>query len=180
MNKRDRAWILKEAKKAFFEALLAGYAGDGSGVKKEKTPDGYNTLVWEKGPFRVVDRYCVTKTSNKSAGTTTIFFECQPIWWMSYGGWYEEKAIPTLRKALAEAYRLRRFIGGRGVTHTHGFASKNDGRMYKYTNHPDKKRRFFHGQFEGVEYIWQHVKGRGYFRQPKLVGCHRYFGTALI
>lgn len=180
MRAKERMSILRMAKEIFFKAMLAGYAGDGGGVKKEKTPDGYKTLTYEEGKFCVVDCYCVTPHSNRSAGTTTIFYEGQAIWWMSYGGWYEERAIPTLKKALVKAYRHGRFIGGRGVHWTKGFSFENDGLSYLYDNRPDKKRRFFHGQFEGEEYIWQHIKGHGYFRQPKIVGYHKYFGMSLI
>lgn len=169
MATKTRNWILRRAIKVFFKAMLAGYAGDNSGVKKEKSPDGYTTLTWpptgdHKG-FVVVDRYCVTPHSDKSTGTTTIFFEGQPVWWMTYGGEYKKSTIPFLKEALKETYRQSKFLGGRGPSR---FQKDN----LVYVN-----RRGFDGTrfalFEGREEIVE---------IPSLnsVGFHKYFGMLLI
>jgi len=164
-----RGSIIHRAERVFFKALLAGYAGDGSGVKKEKPPDGYRTMTWpptgDHGGFKVVDRFCVTPTSNRSAGTTTIFFEDQPIWWMSYGGYYDDSAIPFLKTALADAYGRQEFRGGRGPIR---FQNGN----FVYVN-----RQGFDGTsfacFEGREEIFEASSER-------LLGFHKYFGMLLI
>ena len=164
MRERDRVSIRRRAMKIFFKAMLAGYAGDGSGVKKEKTPDGYRTLTWppegDSDGFVVVDRYCVTPQSAMSAGTTTIFFRGEPIWWMSYGGEYSPLAITTLKMALAEAYKDGDFCGGRG--HAHRFP------CFEYRND-------HYGNFVSFN-------GRETVRDPRgnELGYHRYFGMSLI
>jgi hypothetical protein len=144
--------------RVFFKAILAGYAGDGSGVKKEKSPDGYKTLIYEEGKFRVADRYCVTPHSDKSAGTTTIFFEGQPIWWMSYGGEYHKSEIPLLKEALSKAYHEQTFCGGRGP--------ETFGDLYFNR---------FRGNFESFS-------GTEVINSPRgnVLGYHHYLGMSLI
>jgi len=158
----NRETVLKGAKMAFFAALLAGYAGNSKGLKKKKTPDGYKTITFVSGDFKVVDRYCTTPHSNSSAGTTTIFFQNKPVWWMSYSGYYEDEAILFLKQALARTYRRRIFLGGRGL----GFSTDN----MIYVNHvgTDKFERF-----DG----WESIIEIGTWRK---LGYHKYSGISLI
>jgi len=99
----------------FFEAMMDGYAG-GKLRRSVKTlsPDGYKTIEFHMGDYKVIDRYCVTPHSDFSAGTTTIFHLGVPVWWMTYGGRYSAAVIPFLKKALYQAYRKNEFNGGRG------------------------------------------------------------------
>jgi hypothetical protein len=169
----DRNVILKEARQVFFRAMLAGYAGDST---TEKTTDGhgYTTIRFNDRPFLVEDRYCVTPHSNQSAGTTTIFFNDDPIWWMSYNGRYAEEAIPFLKQALARACRRGKFIGGRGPYET----VFSDGKyFYKYCNQSEPGRRQTFRWFQGEEVI---VRYRKSDNQHKTLGTHRYQGRSLI
>lgn len=64
---------LKVVEEFFFKAMLQGYA---AGAQKTRVPDmpGYKEIRFQEGDFLLVDRYCVTPNSEKSAGTTTIWF----------------------------------------------------------------------------------------------------------
>lgn len=166
---KTRDEILEGAKEAFFKALLAGYAGDGSGVDVEKTPDGYTTNTWEEGEYRVVDRYCTTQLSDYSAGTTTIFFENKAIWWMNYAGRYPADAIPFLVDALKNAYENRQFEGGRG---RNGFMTVRDRESWTYKN--IVKLNSF-ADFSGKEMIMY-----AFCQQAIMVGYHEYSGISFI
>lgn len=182
MKSKERASILHRAKEVFFKAMLAGYAGDGSGVNKEKTPDGYRTLTYKEGEFMVVDRYCVTPHSKRSAGTTTIFYEDRAIWWMSYGGWYNDEVIPFLKESLAVAYRRRSFNGGRGPNNRH---DKGRRKKVYYVNHVNRVSQhtvkcLWSSGFEGFcgrEEIADYSRS---VTEPTVLGVHRYFGMSLI
>ena len=160
-----RGAIIHRAELAFFQAMLAGYAGDGKGVVREVTPDGHKTLTWENEEFRIVDRYCVAEDCRSSAGTTTIFFNGMPIWWMAYAGQYTKSAIPFLKKALAHAYTKGEFHGGRGPIRF------QDGSM-TYRNHQGNSG-FSFGSFDGFEQIIAEDA-------VEALGYHKYFGMLLI
>ena len=125
MEEAQKMKILEGAQKAFFEAMLDGYAGgDNRKSAKVKGEDGYTTITYtsKDGECKVVDRYCTTPLSDKSCGTTTIFYEngsvWVPVWWMSYGGRYPKRVIPFLKESLKWAYEMRDFCGGRGISST--------------------------------------------------------------
>lgn len=165
MTNEEKTVILEGAKQAFFKAMLDGYAG-GKNRKsfKTKTPDGYTVIIFEDGEFMVEDRYCTTPHSDKSTGTTTIFFRNVAVWWMSYGGHYPKKVIPFLKEALKQAYEKGEFYGGRGPG-----VSMGNGMLY--TNN------LAYGNFKkfrGVETIHKSS------RIGKLLGFHEYFGMSML
>lgn len=112
---QSRTALLTDPIKAFFfKAMQAGYAVEG--IKKAKVVDmpGYKEIRYEDGEWLLVDRWCVNPDSEKSAGTTTIWHEGRPVWFMSYGGYYPEHLVPALKKALRLTYEKDTFNGGRG------------------------------------------------------------------
>lgn len=145
---------------AFFDAIRAGYAGDGTGVKKTSR-GGWNTMSWEsEDGFKVVDRYLIPEGNDNSAGTTTIFYGGRPVWIMNYAGHYPERAIPLLKKALSTTYGKKEFVGGRGPKEL------ADGDM-KYENQHE-------GDFNAFS-------GREAIRDKAgEVGFHRYFGMSFV
>lgn len=157
---------IEKMEQIFFEAMKAGWA-----TKVEKTTiprmPGYKAIVWEDGLWRVVDSYAVgpdiTLGGNRSAGSTTIFYEDKPVWVMQYGGYYHKKAIPFLKQALLNAYCDRKFFGGRGPS------------IYKegnwiYINHTTGVS--FEG-FKGREEIINMAEDCFY-------GWHEYWGLSLL
>lgn len=162
----DKDEILAGAKEVFFAANLDGYVGNGERSIVTKTPDGYTTIEFEEGDYRVVDRYCTTPQSDKSAGTTTIFHKDIPIWWMCYGGSYPPEVIPFLKAALKEAYQRKQFQGGRGPTTFSG----EEGLIYFNT----KETTANFQRFEGEERI--HRRGSSSW----CLGTHKYWGMSLI
>lgn len=180
----DNEQIRAEAQKVFFAAMLAGYANsessdvvttkrqDGcsviefaqSDMTKIKSPDHYTTIEFTQGNYRVVDRYCTTPNTDHSAGTTTIFYADDPIWWMSYAGFYAERVIPFLKEALQRAYEESSFRGGRGPR-----IVRKDDPLWIYQNRAT-------GNF-------CHFKGREEIRYRttlELLGFHEYLGMSLI
>jgi len=168
MTTKDKIRILWDARWAFFKAMRAGYASNAQSSIKTKTSDGYRIITFTDGDFRVEDRYCVTPHSNSSAGTTTIFYKGDPVWWMSYGGFYPEDVIEFLKVALLYQYNRGIFFGGRGPT----FITSGDGLAYE--NRPvleDAEDHFW--KFKGREEIYNQITG-------KLLGFHEYWGMSLI
>lgn len=166
----ERRVILLAAQGVFFRAMFEGYVGvDGQkSIKSEK--DACKYIQYTEGNFRVMDQYCVTPQSDFSAGTTTIFFQESPVWWMSYGGQYPPEVIPFLKRALAKAYSRWEFYGGRGP-------ERYIEESLTYENHSrqgvelDSIGSSFDG-FQGHEEIG--ITGGA------TLGFHHYFGMALI
>ena len=134
----------QDVEKAFFEAMAAGYA---QSIKKTPIPDlpGSKAIISVDGHFRVVDYWLVTANSNKSTGSTTIWFDEQPVWVMHYGGWYDKDVIPFLKKCLHRAYvEERKFYGGRGPTEVKD-------RDLRYNNEIDRND-FFNAR--GEEFVY--------------------------
>lgn len=158
---KTREEVLEGAKKVFFKAMLAGYAG--KEANKTKTSDGYTTIEYSEEDFRVVDRYLTTPNSDYSAGTTTIFFENKPVWFMAYAGRYSSEVIPFLKSVLRRSYESELFVGGRGLE-----VYREGGLIY---NNDVAENDFSY--FCGRESIFYSKEGsREYF--------HDYFGMALI
>jgi hypothetical protein len=155
--------VLEGAKQAFFKAMMDGYAGDRKNSIKTTTPDGYKTIEFTDGEFKVVDRYCITPDSDHSAGTTTIFFKNVPVWWMSYGRRYPKNTISFLKEALKKAYGVGEFCGGRGPD----FFTK-DSLQYHNAWAGDFSR------FQGGEEVFARLM------VSELVGFHKYFGMSLL
>jgi hypothetical protein len=65
-------------------------------------------------PYKLIDTWYADPKTDKSVGTTAIYFGQTLLWQMHYGGWYRPSAIPTLMVALRNAYESNHFVGGRG------------------------------------------------------------------
>lgn len=74
----------------------------------------YKAIPYRSEEWYLLDNYCTTPLSNKSVGTTTIWFHDVPVWVMHYSGWYDVSAIGILKRALQKTYRTGVFTGGRG------------------------------------------------------------------
>ncbi|KKR29828.1 MAG: hypothetical protein UT61_C0021G0019 [Candidatus Woesebacteria bacterium GW2011_GWA1_39_8] len=174
MTPAQRDDILEGAKKAFFEAMMDGWVGEGNRRSiKTKDDDGYVTITYETedGKYKVVDRYCTT-LSDRSGGTTTIFFRTSliwiAVWWMAYGGHYPESTIPFLKHALKENYEGRVFNGGRGPAYF-PFPPCQEERLY--TNHFYGDFTSFRGE-ESINSFKPNEVGR--------IGFHKYFGMSFL
>ncbi|OHA39988.1 MAG: hypothetical protein A3G59_03640 [Candidatus Taylorbacteria bacterium RIFCSPLOWO2_12_FULL_47_20] len=167
----DRAEILKQAEQFFFKAMLRGWVfmGQRTGAN-EITVDkeGFSNFFFmdvDKGAFLLHDRWIVG-ADGRSVGTTMIWCLDSPnalVWFMSYGGQYEKKAIPLVKMALRRSYGLRNFYGGRGSQQT-----KFKGMLYLNT---PKTPRF--DNFSGLERVLVDSTGQS-------LGFHRYHGMSLI
>jgi len=128
----------------FFEAGLATYAGDGATTSIAELP-GSKVLRFGHGPFLYVDTYFVNGTV--SCGQTLIWHDDIPVWTMQYRGYCLDKgAVGVLKQVLLQAYRMRRFNGGRGESHE---AAGGLGE-YRYHNWPTRNG---FALFEGKEFI---------------------------
>jgi hypothetical protein len=165
-----RYTILANAKKIFFKALLAGYVGNKKNVRKEQRPNGEKIITWisPDGIWKVVDRYVTTRGSKWSAGSTTIFYRGEAVWWMSYGGWYEKRTIPFLKKALARAYTTRIWNGGRGCRFFSDVS--HPGVIYSNTTSPVNND---FTNFSGEEQITLE-------NGSEILGYHKFMGMSLI
>jgi len=149
----------------FFTAMKAGYATEGTPKTKVVDMPGYKEIRYEDGDFLLVDRWCVNPDSEKSAGTTTIWYQNKPIWFMSYGGKYPEGMIHFLKSALRMQYcKDGHFLGGRGPRLV---TDRVAGRTYR--NRPVEND---FGRFSGREEIVDLHTGA--------VGYHDYWGMSLI
>jgi hypothetical protein len=181
MTEQEKSAILAGAQNAFFEAMLDGYAG-GENRKSVKTElnNGHTKRVVfqdeENHPGYIVeDEWDIHPNSDQSAGTTRILLQGGPVWRMSYGGHYPKGAIPFLKSAMAKAYERKLFLGGRGMDKVISeHYEVNELRFYLvYIN----KWNGDFQSFNGIEEIFQNPL-IGY--DPELIGCHQYFGMALI
>ena len=145
----------------FFRAMSDGWIGSGKAFDCPDAP-GYKAYSYRDGDFLLVDRYCSDAESPKSAGTTTIWHKDIPVWFMSYGGWYDKSTIACLKNALTEAYVSNQFVGGRGPL------SLAVGPIV-YANAP---RVNDFEKFEGREEIHESETGT-------LLGFHEYRGMSL-
>lgn len=158
----EKDWVLQGGVFAFFAAMMKGYAGDGTDAVKTITSDGGTIIEFVSAEYKVVDRYYTTPNSPYSVGTTMIYFENIPIWWMSYGGFYQDRAIPFLKAALGKTYEARTFLGGRGPRTYVG-----EGLCYE---------NIFTGDVHNF-------KGREEIRNQnpyELLGFHEYLGMSLL
>lgn len=146
----------------FFKAMVEGYVAGGQKIEIADMP-GYKALPFRDGNLYLLDRYCVTPNSPKSAGTTTIWFKDVPVWVMNYGGFYEESAIAFLKRALRKTYEAGQFVGGRGpLVYVEG--------SLVYVNQP---RLNDFAKFEGREEVFN-AKG------VTSLGFHEYWGISLL
>jgi hypothetical protein len=145
----------------FLDAMRNGYAAD---VEKFGIPHMNHKGISYKskdGKLYLIDAYCINKKTGHSAGTTTIFEQGQPVWWMSYVGCYQSGTTQYLKEALKFAYDRNLFYGGRGP---HEFNISG----YTYRNRLDYDSFDF---FSGAESLFD-INGN-------MVGIHHYHGTVL-
>jgi len=154
--------VLKEAKRYFFLAMLAGWAGGAKAVPVPNKP-GFKQTNYQDGDFHVLDEYGKGRGSNKSVGTTTIWYFNEPVWVMTYGGHYRKDEVPFLKNVLVAAYEKGRFYGGRG--------SYSENRDLAYINAEHQSSTF--SDFKGCEMIITRVGNTP-------LGHHWYHGMALL
>jgi hypothetical protein len=160
----------------FFEASLATYAGDGENTTLADFP-GSKAFRHERGPYLYVDM-CFAN-GNLSCGQTLIWHEGTPLWTMQYRGYcIDERAIPTLKKALSLAYRLKRFKGGRGESQG-DYEVDGEYRYQNWTLHNE------FGQFDGKEFVdrtgrLRHPNSRSSDRWVSRVFMREYVGGLLV
>src|SRR3989344_1257859 len=125
---------------------------------------GYKYLRHQIGRFIFVDEWS-SHANGRSEGKTTIWFGFNPVWVMSYCGWYPKEVIPFLKVALMEMIEARHFTGGRGNNY------------YYDKNYPDlayfndvERAKLFSG-FVGEEKIYKSINDGS---DNTLVGLHRY------
>ena len=156
---------LKEVEAFFFTAMLKGWVSQGEKGSFSDMP-GYEIGVdYMDNGFRLLDIYCTTSLSVRSAGTTTIWYQDVPVWFMSYGGEYAKESIPFLKQALFATYSKREFVGGRGSDR---ILSSNDTMIYM--NQPVS---YHFSQFRGHEKIVRITDG-------VTLGWHDYQGLSLF
>lgn len=173
---KKRAEILAGAREAFFHAMSLGWAaGSKAGVMTDVPGSfgGKETIyttgfLYGREWFYAIDRYYVSG-AGKSAGTTTIWFHHDPVWFMSYGGAYLKEDIHFLKDALMRVYSMKQFFGGRGPTSLAKSASHIKNGVLVYANEIEKDSTF--DKFRGKEAIIGPVGIRGQ---------HEYWGMALI
>ena len=153
---------LEKIKEFFFKAMTQGYAAGGEKIKIPNMP-WYKGISFKEGDFYLLDNYCVTPHSFKSAGTTTIWFQGIPVWFMSFGGYYEHQVIQFLKSALSRSYQVQQFLGGRGPK---VFSSGS----LTYLNQVYSPE---FSQFKGREEIFNH-------NTDKCLGYHEYWGMLLL
>ena len=156
-----------DVQEVFFDAMNGGYTGGGKETAIQELP-GSKLIRFEKGYYLVTDCWFTTEGSDNSWGFTQIYHKGQPIWVMTYGGFYPSLAIPFLKQALAETYKAREFQGCRGPRRYEG-----DGLSYtnEWHGHLIVGRDRPFARFEGKEYI--HHDG-------VLVGTYTYDATQLV
>ena len=156
---------LAMAQKCFFEAMLKGYAGGGRAVAVREMP-GYKEYIFSKGDYLVVDQY--GSIGEKSTGTTTILVEDEPVWFMSYMGYYRKEDLPFLKSVLKRTYEKGEFIGGRGP-----LSAMSGDLVYTNKVSEEGSSGCLKGSFDcfkGEESICD---------QTGLRGCHSYWGTRI-
>ncbi len=160
---------VKQIEIFFFEAMMQGWA-----MPVPKTPisglPGSKSIPFRLGEYSLLDYYFVAPGSKSSYGTTVIWVAERPVWVMHYGGWYDERAIPFLKRALMCNYRDDVFLGGRGPERLEG-----EGHTLQYLN---KVEQNDFGNFRGYEYIIATSDQSGVPAGQKL-GEHYYFGGLL-
>ena len=156
---------LSHVEALFFTAMQTGYAGEGPEQLGLIDWPGHKEIRYEDGDFVLVDRWAVNPGSKKSAGTTTIWYQNKPVWFMSYGGFYPQEMIHFLKAALRMQYCTNgHFNGGRGPKL---IGDRAAGRIYR--NQPVQND---FGHFSGREEIVDLHTGK--------IGYHDYWGMSLI
>jgi hypothetical protein len=103
----------EDIQRTFFAAMRAGYTGGASKTHILGLP-GSKVIVFEQGQWLVKDIYFTHRRSDYSSGMTVITCGGEPVWTMSYQGYYEKDVIPFLKRALAASYDKEEWSAGRG------------------------------------------------------------------
>ena len=129
----------------YFDSMNAGYLSDKrpSIISAQNFTRGFTY----KSPcmrFVVDDRWHFN-AGRHTVGETLIYYDGMPVWGMQYRDWYDPRAIPVLKMALAQTcHANREFLGGRGpIRFEHG--------MVHYTNTVHPGSTF--DEFSGIEGI---------------------------
>src|SRR3989344_4828798 len=87
----------------FRSFMQAGYAKSPPKTTVKELP-GSKLITFEQGDFLATDLYFTNPDSIFSNGTTMIYCERKPAWFMSYWGWYDKHDISFLKEALRKNY----------------------------------------------------------------------------
>lgn len=157
--------LKQEVLEAFFQAIIAGYAGGKKNQEKELLEELLDCKMtrFEQGRYQVTDMWRTLPNSDYSFGETVVYRDIIPIWVMSYQGWYDGEVIPFLKEALRNAYEQRQFVGGRGPE-----KYETGDLMYvnSYRDNRGDWRRFSESEM--------------ILRGTKVMGYHHYQGILLL
>lgn len=169
ISRKDIALI----KKVFFLSMMNGYVGNPHKTRSTQLP-GCVIITFkheEAGHhFVVTDSYWVRKSSDHSSGITVISCDGEPIWSMTYGGYYPKHVIPFLKSALEFAYSRNEFIGGRGRRNWEQKTLAENPLGLAYRN---IVRENCFDRFSGEEFIYDYVSNR-------ILGRHYYQGNLML
>lgn len=158
----------KEIEEFFFEASLKGYVNEEIPKTTILEMPGSKVYRYERGDLLYVDSYFVGE-SGKTFGSTVIWDEGRPVWYMQYhGSCIDRKVIPFLKRALGRAYKIKTFVGGRGpITYAEG--------NLMYRNDSVREINNFRS-FLGHETIYESVE----LQREVLILGHDYNGGILL
>ncbi len=158
---------IKKIELFFFEAMRQGWATPRPKLPIPDLPGSKSLPLFSAGEYSLLDYYFVAPNSNTSYGTTIIWVAQRPVWVMHYGGWYDKKVIPFLKRALRYNYDANIFLGGRGPKQREG-----EDHTLQYINNVENNS---FEKFRGYEYIISTSHHTGLPPGEKF-GEHYYFG----
>ncbi len=177
---QSTAHILEGAKRAFFLAMLDGYAGGQNriSIKSRSNKGETKTVTFVHGDYIVKDEWHTHSGSPLSFGSTLVTFEGKPAWYMSYGGWYKEEVIDFLKMAIAENYKTGRFDGGRGPREFEKkFSSPTDPFNPYYLKYVNRWEGTILS-FRGDEYVYRREEPD--VQGSIMHGTHHFFGGTML
>jgi len=121
-------------------------------------------VIYDDGPWHVIDQWSVAPGTNNSFGSVIIYFENIPVWMMQFHGEYDQECGDFVKLALLDSYRRREFRAGRG---RNGF--QNEKLVYLTTYYQPAS----FASFNFLEEVYD-------FRTDERLGWHRVSGMALI
>ncbi|MBX4198704.1 hypothetical protein KW800_00260 [Candidatus Parcubacteria bacterium] len=157
-------------KRAYLSFSARGYISDAPRKDVPGMP-GHRMIEHEEDDIRYMDVYLKSLGSHYSGGSTMMLYKGEVIWRMTYEGWCDKRALPTLKAALAKSYSKYEFNAGRGPA--------------KFTHQELKYYNDAHGEFErfsSVETIEDEsvVKGPPWKIDPDTVAQHECRGRLLV
>ena len=157
----------------FFEAMRQGWA-----TSTEKKPvlglPGSKSIQYVGEEFYLIDYYFAAKQPPYLSYGTTLIYDIKspgnPIWVMHYGGDYDKRVIPFLKRALMRNYQENVFVGGRGPERLEG-----EDHTLQYLNRVEENNFL---RFRGHEQI---ITTSEQWKVPvgQRMGEHWYFGGVL-